>query len=214
MGCHTSLPFAGDLPADGTRGRLRHLEHAPAARPGTYRGRLVSPEVPSCRECPRTDRRSMQRRTHRHWATWPLSLSIGGPSLFTRNGAARKSSRPDSKGRPADHGRTTQVHGSWKGVVSATKPRSLHPNWSRTSFAVPTKGRAKYASTAERSSGEVTATPEELYAPVHKVATHVQIVIMCLRRCVTVHLGKRAAASRAGSPASSAFPGAAEALDC
>ncbi|KAL1446294.1 hypothetical protein MTO96_044622, partial [Rhipicephalus appendiculatus] len=34
--------------------------------------------------------------------------SYRGPSFFTRHDAAPRSSRLDSKGRPADHGRTTE----------------------------------------------------------------------------------------------------------
>ncbi|KAL1466245.1 hypothetical protein MTO96_026815 [Rhipicephalus appendiculatus] len=46
---------------------------------------------------------------HRHWAAWPLTAAHRGPSLFSRHDTARKSSRPDSKGRAADSGRTTEL---------------------------------------------------------------------------------------------------------
>ncbi|KAL1481595.1 hypothetical protein MTO96_034359 [Rhipicephalus appendiculatus] len=102
-----------------------------------------------------------------------------GPSLFAPNDAACKSSRSDSKAGTADHGRTTEDDGSWKGVLFATTALSLHPNGIERAIAAPAKGRATHASAAERSSGEVTATTEELDPPHRKTAWRHRKVLPC-----------------------------------
>ncbi|KAL1477466.1 hypothetical protein MTO96_035714 [Rhipicephalus appendiculatus] len=150
-----------------------------------------------------------------------------GPSPYFRHAAADKCSQPNSNHRPDDDGGTTEDNGGWKGVLNTTTPLPLHPNASERWIATPLKGRATYACTAERSSGEVTATSEELDASPHQATRSCREMWPChplprmcrgklgqsWRCCVAVHLGQREVASNAGFPASSTFPGAAEALD-
>ncbi|XP_075736409.1 uncharacterized protein LOC142776501 [Rhipicephalus microplus] len=91
------------------------------------------------------------------------------PSLFVCHDAARNSSRPHSKGRRADQGRVIQDKLDWKDTLFATKAPPVHSHSSQRSIAAPLDCWATYASAAEKSSGEVTATSEELAKTLHKV---------------------------------------------
>ncbi|KAH7934510.1 hypothetical protein HPB51_029126 [Rhipicephalus microplus] len=90
------------------------------------------------------------------------------PSLFVCHDAARNSSRYHSKGRPADQGPAIQDKLHWKDTLFATKAPSVHSNWRRRSIAAQLDRWATYASAAEKCSGEVSATPEELAMTLRK----------------------------------------------
>ncbi|KAL1466248.1 hypothetical protein MTO96_026818 [Rhipicephalus appendiculatus] len=101
----TPLPFNGD-----SLGRTKEDSCVTARTPTQQeldkRGRLVSGEVRSCSECP-------ERTTARCSAIPELDYVAfiavhRAPMLFSRHDAARKSNQPDSKGRPAYYGRTTE----------------------------------------------------------------------------------------------------------
>ncbi|KAL3185578.1 hypothetical protein MRX96_028849 [Rhipicephalus microplus] len=57
----------------------------------------------------------------------------------------------------------------WKDTLFATKAPSVHSNRSRRSIAAQLDRWATYASAAEKCSGEVSATPEELAMTLRKV---------------------------------------------
>ncbi|XP_075732977.1 uncharacterized protein LOC142775466 [Rhipicephalus microplus] len=90
------------------------------------------------------------------------------PNLFVCHDAARNSSLCNSRGRPADQGRANQNKLDWKDTLFATKAPSVHSNPSRRLIAAPLNRWATYAPAAEKSSGEVTGTSEELAQTLRK----------------------------------------------
>ncbi|KAL1466247.1 hypothetical protein MTO96_026817 [Rhipicephalus appendiculatus] len=173
----------------------------------------------SCTQCPRADRHS-NAAPHRRWATSPLSLSVAAEASSSATRPHASPADQDSMRRAADHGRTTEDNLSWTGVLFATTVLSHHPNGSGRSIAAPPKGRATYASAAERSSGrrhrhfrgtppvtpqwilinwlclgrfQITRRHREMVTcHRHPTISRAELV-RSQRRCVTVHLGERTA---------------------